>query len=289
MVDFKDILAKNKPIIWEEVQKYLPKEGTFGFADVVNEYPRRQGKYGRGVLILLSCEAFGGDPKKAVRTAAAMQLSEDWLLIHDDLVDDSEERRGKPALHRIYGKSYSMNAGDYLQSIQWEALIKNKDILDTKTTFRVLDEFARMLKITGEGQHYEAALFKKNAVPLEKLEYEHYYQIIYSKTCEYTINVPIRLGAIIAGADEQTLNKINEFGIPLGKGFQIKDDLLNLTGKDIGKQIGGDIFEGKRTLMLIHLVKHTTGEEHKKVLEIMTKPRAQKTREEVDYVIDLMK
>lgn len=281
MVDFKQVLAEKKPIIWKEVQKYLLKEGPFDFADIVNDYPTRQGKYGRGTLVLLACEAFGGDVRKAVRTAAAMQMSEDWILIHDDWMDSSDERRGKPTLHKIYGDYFAVNAGDALHTIMWKILIDNREILDEKTTFRILKEFARFLDITTRGQHLEMyTTFKRG---LENLTDKDYFDIIYGKTCEYTIAGPLRLGAIIAGQGDDTLNKLSEVGIALGKGFQIRDDLLNINGKGIGKEIGGDIYEGKRTLMLIHLLNNTKGEEHRKIVGIMSKKRDEKKPEEVQY------
>jgi geranylgeranyl diphosphate synthase type II len=289
MVDFKQFLTEKKPIIWEEVQKYLLKDAPYGFADIVNDYSIRQGKYGRGGLILLSCEGFGGDAKKAIKTAAAMQMSEDWLLVHDDWQDDSEERRGKPTLHKIYGDYFAVNAGDMIHILMWKILIDNRQILDEKTTFRVLKEFERFLEITAIGQHIEAHIkFKKSLDGLTDKDYE---DIVYGKTCEYTINGPLRLGAIIAGQDDETLKKISEFAIPMGKGFQIRDDLLNIIGEGsiYGKEIGGDVFEGKRTLMLIHLINNTKGKDHEDVIEIMKKERKDKTADEVKYIIDMMK
>ena len=288
-MDFKQVLAEKKPIIWQEVQKYLLKDGPFGFSDIVNEYPKRQGKYGRGTLVLLACEAFGGDARKAVRTAAAMQMSEDWILSHDDWMDSSEERRGKPTLHKMYGDQFAVNAGDALHMRMWRILVDNRDILDEKTTFRVMKEFLRFLEITASGQHLELSLmFKK---PLEELDYKDYEDVVYGKTCEYTIAGPLRLGAIIAGKGDDVLNKLSEVGILLGRGFQIRDDLLNVVGdsKSYGKEIGGDIAEGKRTLMLIHLIKNTKGEERKKVLEIMKKERNKRGPDDIKYIIELMK
>ncbi len=289
VVDFKDVLAEKKPIIWKEVQKYLLKEGPYGFPEIVNEYPNRQGKYGRGTLVLLSCEAFGGDVSKAVRTAAAMQMSEDWLLVHDDWEDNSEERRGKPALHRIHGNELAVNAGDTLHILMWKILMDNREILGDEKAFRIMREFERFLEITARGQHLEIHTTQKRS--LEGLTDKDYEDIVYGKTCEYTIAGPLRLGAVIAGQDEDTLKKLSEVGIPLGKAFQIRDDLLNIIGKGsvYGKEIGGDIYEGKRTLLLIHLINNTKGEEHKKVIEIMSKPREEKTSEEVEYIIKLMK
>ncbi len=289
MIDFKEVLARKKPVIWKEVQNYLPKDGPFNFAEVVNEYPLRQGKYGRGCLVLLSCEAFGGNPEKAVKTAAAMQMSEDWLLVHDDFMDKSEERRGKPALQKIYGNETAINAGDYLNLIMWKALIDNFKILGNETALKIIKEFERFLDITIKGQHLE--LYTTFKTDLEKLEYSDFEKIAYGKSAEYTIAGPLRLGAIIAGKDDDTLRKLSEVGIPLGIGFQIRDDILNIVGKGsvYGKEIGGDIFEGKRTLLLIHLIKNTEGEERNKVLEIMRKKREEKTNEEVEYIINLMK
>jgi len=291
MVNFADILAEKKPIIWDEVQNFLPTEGPLDFVEIAREYPARQGKYGRGTLVLLGCEAFGGDPSKAVRTAAAMQISEDWILIHDDFEDNSEERRGKPALHKLYGNEIAVNVGDALHVLMWKVLLANREILGDELTFRVMDEFERFLEITTKGQHLENSLTLLSKIPLEQLDYEHYEQIVYGKTCEYTIAGPIRLGAIIAGAEANKLEMISQFAIPLGKGFQIRDDILNIIGQGsvYGKEIGGDIFEGKRTIMLIHLIKNSEGEEHERVLDIMNKPRERKTVEDIEYIIDLMK
>jgi len=289
MLDFKDFLAHKKPVIWEEIQKYLPKEGPFNFTEVVNDYPKRQGKYGRGCLVLLSCEAFGGDVSKAVRTAAAMQMSEDWLLVHDDFMDNSEERRGKAALHKIYGNELAINAGDYLHLLMWKMLLDNRKVLDNETFLRIMKEFERFLDITIRGQHLENYTTLRKG--LEGLTDKDYENIAYGKSAEYTVAGPLRLGAIIADKDEDTLGKLTEVGIPLGIGFQIRNDLLNIIGKGsvYGKEIGGDIFEGKRTLLLIHLINNTQGEEHKKVLEIMRKKRGEKTSDEVEYIIRLMK
>ena len=130
-----------------------------------------------------------------------------------------------------------------------------------------------------------------NKKPLEEVTMEDYEQIIFTKAAEYTITGPLRLGAIIAGQPKEVLDKITEVGTPLGKGFQIRDDLLNIVGEGsvYGKEIGGDIFEGKRTGLLIHLIQNTEGEERQKILDIMKKPRPEKTSEEVEWIIKMMK
>ena len=112
-----------------------------------------------------------------------------------------------------------------------------------------------------------------------------------SKTCYYTISGPMRLGAILAGADQKQLDSIYKFGLSLGKSFQIIDDLLDLTSDFSGQktQIGNDIYEGKRTVILIHLLENINPQNKIKLIEILNKSRTQKTSKEVAWVVDQMK
>lgn len=295
MHPFFNVLQEKKPLIWEEIKKYLtPQEVPQKYEDMkkfhikmVRDYPERQGKYIRPTLVLLMCEAMGGDPKKAIKTAAAMQTSEDWILIHDDFEDNSEERRGKPCLHKIYGPELAVNASDDLHIRMWKILRDNEKILGPQKTFEIMDEFHRMLLRTTIGQAVEIKWTKENKLDFRD---EDYFFIVDGKTVYYTIAGPMRLGAIVAGATKEQLDRIFTVGTPLGRCFQIKDDLLNLIGdrKKYGKEIGGDILEGKRTLMLGHLLRTANEEDRKKVVEILSKPSEEKTQQEAFEVIDLM-
>ena len=163
------ILAQYREQVWPLVQRSLVRPQHPPAFEVpasyrreqdlhwsmVREYPKRQGKYLRPALLLLKCEAMGGDAVLARNTAAAMQLSEDWILIHDDLEDGSVEQRGKPTLHRMYGSALAINAGDALPAIMWQALFANKAFLDEQKTTAPLKEFFRMMSRTIEGQSAE--------------------------------------------------------------------------------------------------------------------------------------
>jgi len=118
-----------------------------------------------------------------------------------------------------------------------------------------------------------------------------YEQMCTRKTSWYTVASPCRLGAIIAGANPADLESLLQFGLKLGVGFQIQDDALNLVGDQnkYGKAQSDDLLEGKRTVMLLRLLKLANAEEKAKVLSIMNKPRAAKTQEDVDYVLSAMK
>jgi len=302
-IDFRKVLAEKKELVWQEVEKYLEDLIKFPIycripsryqllvrfhQKIASEYPKRKGKYIRPTLLILTAAAMGFPEKKAIKTAAAMQISEDWILNHDDVEDDSLERRGKPALHRLYGKELAINAGDALHILMWKILWDNRQVLGEEKAGEVAEEFFRMLNRTTLGQTIEIYWTKKNKVNLTD---EDILFILESKTAYYTIAGPMRLGAILAGASGEQLKAIYEFGKPLGYCFQIRDDILDLTSDFAGlkKQTGNDVYEGKRTIVLSHLFRTVKGEDKKRLLKIMAKKREEKTVEEVNWVIGLMK
>jgi geranylgeranyl diphosphate synthase type II len=300
--NFEAVLAQKKQLVWKEIQKYLdnplslsgklaiPKKYSES-ADfhwcLVRVYPERLGKYVRPTLVLLTAEAMGVPTKRAIKTAAAMQTSEDWILIHDDFEDDSLERRGKPALHRIYSKELAVNAGDALHIIMWRMLWDNRKVLGEKKAGEIADEFYQMLTRTTLGQTVEIKWTQESN---QDLTDEDIFFILDGKTVYYTIAGPMRLGAIIGGATKKQLEAIYEFGQPLGRCFQIVDDLLDLTSdfKGLKKQMGNDIYEGKRTIMLMHIFRTIKGKNKKQLKMIMEKRREEKSEEEIQWVIKMM-
>ena len=296
-------MAEKKEKVWPLIKKYLDKLIDFpDFCEIprkyssiaefhqkiVAEYPERKGKYLRPSLVLLTASAMGFPEEKVLQTAAAMQVSEDWILNHDDIEDDSLQRRGKPALHKIYGKELATNAGDGLHVLMWKILKDNLKIVGEEMGLKILDEFNQMINRTILGQTVEIKWTKENRFDLKD---EDILFILESKTGYYTIGGPMRQGAILAGADEKQLKDLYEFGKILGRSFQIIDDLLDLISdfKGLKKQTGNDIYEGKRTIMLVHLMRTVSGENKNKLSRIMIKPRDKKTEKEVKWVIEQMK
>jgi len=256
--------------------------------DMVSDYPKRKGKYIRPALVFLTAQSMGFDVKKILPTAAAMQISEDWILGHDDIEDQSDQRRGLPAIQKIYGDHLALNAGDALHVLMWQVLSQNFSLLDKDLVQKIQQEFFTMLNRTILGQTIEIKWIEDNRYDLTL---DDVLLIAESKTCYYTISGPMRLGAILAGATEDQLNSIYHFGQMLGRAFQITDDLLDLTS-DFGglkKQQGNDIYESKRTVMLVHLLENIDPQNKIKLIKILNKPRTQKTQSEVDWVIDQMK
>lgn len=302
-IDFRQILEEKKKIVWQEIKSYLDDLAKFPsfcripskyqslisfHQKITSEYPERKGKYIRPTLVLLTAAAMGSSEAKVIKTAAAMQVSEDWILNHDDIEDDSLERRGKPTLHRLYGKELAINAGDALHILMWKILWDNRQVVSGKKAEEIAQEFCQMLTRTTLGQTVEMKWIQENRSDLTD---EDVFFIFDGKTVYYTIAGPIRLGAIIGGASKKQLETIYEFAQPLGRCFQIIDDLLDLTSdfKGLKKQTGNDIYEGKRTIMLMHLFRAARGVDKNKLISIMAKKREEKSAGEVNWVIDLMK
>ena len=294
-------MEKYKSLVWPEINKYLKdpvyptqfkiptkyREISDFHWQLTKDYPERKGKYLRPSLLLLTCESLGGKLKDALKTAAAMQISEEWLLIHDDFEDKSLQRRGKPTLQRIYGDELAVNAGDALHIIMWKILSDNLQILNRQKTLQILDEFYRALSRTALGQSVEIKWYQDNKIDFGDKDWNF---ICDGKTSYYTAAAPLRLGAIIAGATTAQLDSLTEFGLNLGRCFQLVDDVLDLTS-DFGgskKQTGNDIYEGKRTLILGHLLRTAKADDRKKAVKILGKSREEKTEEEIKWIIQKM-
>ena len=280
-------LSRLKQPVWEIIQKYLPNQKPHKHYEIIADYPTRQGKYLRPGLVLLANQLYGGNTNDALMPAAAVQVSEDWLLIHDDFQDHSLERRHKPALNIIYGDEIAVNAGDALHLIMWQIL---GDWTHSTGTLgkKIYDKFLQTLLSTTEGQFMELDWAQSDKITLSKREY---LELVKRKTCCYTITMPLEIGAMIASASDEQIAGIKKWGEPLGMAFQIYDDVMNLSVSTYkqGKETAGDILEGKRTLILWHLLENCSPEEKQMIEIIYKKMRTQKTEQEKEFVLNLMR
>jgi geranylgeranyl diphosphate synthase type II len=202
-----------------------------------------------------------------------------------------------PALHKKHGIELSINAGDALHGKMWELLLANKRTIGAELTLDILNEFARMLNETTEGQQIELSWTYLNNWDISEKDY---LLMVTKKSAWYTCITPCRLGVLLSLVDKvaeeslsaktKTMERIVDFGTNLGIAFQIVDDVLNLTADEAkyGKEILGDLFEGKRTIMLIHLLDHLEKKRKTQVLEILSKQRSEKSADEIRWVFDLM-
>lgn len=260
-----------------------PREPRRHLYSLVADYPRRGGRMLRPSLCIASARAFGARVEDALCTAVALELLHNAFLVHDDVEDESDERRGRPTLHELHGVPVAINVGDALTLLGLRALIDNRETLGLVLAMRVLEEAQRMAQETVEGQAIELGWRQDNAIHLGGGDY---LGMILKKTCWYTTIFPSRVGALIGMRDAIDLDRFLRFGFFLGAAFQIQDDLLNLVGdgRSYGKELDGDLWEGKRTLILIHLLQSAAGAERARLADLLSLSRTQRTAEGVRWI-----
>jgi geranylgeranyl diphosphate synthase, type II len=263
-----------------EPQRYL--------YDPLTAYLARTGKGFRPALCMATCSAYGGDASDALASAAAIEMLHNAFLVHDDIEDDSELRRGLPTMHTEHGMPIALNAGDMLTALSVRLLRENLPALGPTLTSRIYDEFEHMLQQSLEGQAMELGWVRDNRCDITD---EDYLRMVLKKTCWYSFIHPCRIGALIGTRGDIDPDRYNRFGSYLGTAFQVQDDLLNLTGNEqlYGKEIGGDLLEGKRTLMLIHLLRQLDAREAGRVGSYLGQPRSARSMQDTRWILDLMR
>jgi geranylgeranyl diphosphate synthase type II len=253
----------------------------------MREYPSRPGKALRPALCLSAGRAFGADPNDLLGIAVAIELMHNAFLVHDDVADGSEMRRGRPTLATTYGIAAALNAGDGLAIVASQVLRRATRRLDRDLADLVWGEFDTMAMRTLEGQATEIGW---QLDQVEDLIPEDYLHLIMHKTCWYTTIHPLRVGAIVGSRGKVEVGPLVRFGFHFGAAFQIRDDLLNLVGDErmYGKEILGDLYEGKRTLPLMHLLSVAQGSDRALVGEYLHLKRPERSPELVRTVRDLM-
>jgi len=266
-----------------------PKEYLY---DLMRNYPKRGGKRFRPALVLLSCELFGGNPEDALNSAVALELFHNFALIHDDIEDESILRRGEPTLHLQHGIALAINSGDALLGQVHEILLRNNSRLESKLALRIHQHLNRVMQTTFEGQALDIGWVVNQTFPNRT----EYLEMISLKTGWYSGRGPCQCGALIARASENELEMVGTFGEAIGMGFQVRDDLLNLTEEreteapsagagGYGKERGGDIAEGKRTLITIELLERLSEKDAKRVRNILSEAREQISKSDIDWCI----
>lgn len=270
------------------IHRYIPqKEPRKYLYDLISEYPDRGGKGFRPGLCIAACKAYGGRLDEVLDSAITLELLHNAFLIHDDVEDESFYRRGKPTLHESNSRAIAINVGDAMNVLGLYPIFKNRSKLGDKVAQKVFLEVRHMVTESVEGQAMELGWRKDNICNLKEPDY---LKMILKKTCWYTCIHPLRIGAVIGSKGKVDPDIFNRLGYFMGTSFQIQDDILNLIAdeKQYGKEIGGDILEGKRTLMLIHLMEHCSPEENKLITNYLSTPIRERDRETAAQILKWM-
>jgi geranylgeranyl diphosphate synthase type II len=275
------------PLLADVVPDKEPGRYLYG---LIGDYLARPGKGLRPALCLATCGAFRGDLSRALPTAAAFEMLHNAFLVHDDIEDESELRRDLPALHVITGVPLAINVGDAMNALTFRLLARNVSVLGPELSGRVFGEFDHLLMQSLEGQAMELGWIRDNVVDVGDRDY---LRMVLKKTCWYSFMSPCRTGALVAGAADNDsghdLSQFDKFGFLLGAAFQTQDDVLNLIGNArYGKEIGGDLYEGKRTLALAHLLRSAADGDRRRLQDILGRPRGRRLPREIHWMHDLM-
>ncbi len=284
----KEVLADYGAATRARLFDYLPDaEPRRHLYDLVADYPRRGGRALRPSLCIATARAFGAPLEEAIHSAVSIEMLHNALLVHDDIEDESDVRRGKPTLHTTHGIPIAINAGDMLSLLSLRPLLHNVERLGPYLSMRILEETERMARESAEGQAMELGWRRDNTLALRE---DDYLEMVLKKTCWLGTIHPTRIGALIATHDEADLDAFIRFGFFVGAAFQITDDVLNLVGNEraYGKELDGDIREGKRTIMLIHLLRVADGHERVRLVEILAQSRHDRSDADVRWVRQLM-
>lgn len=288
LTEVETTLAHYGDLVRAEMARVLADQPDAPYlSDLVADYPSRPGKAIRPALVLAACQAFGGTEQEALAPATAVELLHNAFLVHDDIEDQSRRRRGRPTLHQLHGVPLAVNAGDALALLSLEPLRTAPGALGSRLSQQVLDEHLAMTRRTIAGQARELGWRRDNVTDLAP---DDYLGLIGAKTCWYTTIHPLRVGALIGGRGSADLDALSRFGFHLGAAFQIRDDLLNLLGQpdEYGKDINDDVREGKRTLMLIHLLGTAPAADRQWLVDYLGRPEDDRTDSQVARVVALM-
>lgn len=228
---------------------------------------------------------FGGQIESALNAAATVELFHNAFLIHDDIQDQSEQRRGALTLPAEYGVGVALNVGNMTNLLALQRLTANRTALGSGIAWRLFEETELMLRHSLEGQAIEIGWIRDNVCDLDR---DDYYRMCLKKTSWYTCIYPCRTGILVATGRQTGVGQLDRYGWYLGAAFQIQDDALNLVGDyaRYGKEISGDLWEGKRTLILIDFLRRCTSSERERLIAFLAKAREQRTATEVRWLRD---
>ncbi|MGE5430522.1 MAG: polyprenyl synthetase family protein [Syntrophomonadaceae bacterium] len=259
--EFAGLYEKQRIKIEEKISRLLVNKKPGSLYGPCEYIMQSGGKRLRPLLVLFSAKAAGGDFKDAYNAAMAVELLHNFTLVHDDIMDNADKRRGRLTTHKKYDLSTAILTGDNLVAIAYLTLLKDCRENDKS----VLAAFTQGIIEVCEGQSLDKDFELRRDVSLKE-----YLEMINKKTAAL-LEVCCSIGAQIGGGSKEVVKALSLFGRNLGIAFQIQDDLLDIMAEEaeFGKIIGGDLVEGKKTFLFITALEKAKGKDKKKLLDVI--------------------
>ncbi len=252
--------------IEQQFQEILQNREPKNLYDPIAYILMQPGKRLRPKLVNIAADMFNGDPEQVQHVAAAFEMLHNFTLIHDDIMDKAEMRRGLPTVYKKWNSNIAILSGDTLVAIALLEILKVKS--DPKTVIAITDIFARIGQEICEGQQYDLDFETMETVPLEQ-----YIEMIRLKTAVMFAGC-LKSGGLIAGADPESLQALYDLGIHLGLAFQLADDLLDVYAdtETFGKAVGGDIKDNKKTFVYLKALELANEQQQQQLKQLFSEP-----------------
>lgn len=278
-MEILDVLKKYSAGVDREIEKSLDTVDPENLYNASKHLIKAGGKKIRPALVLLTAEAVGGNIEGAYKTAAAVELIHTFSLIHDDIMDEDEMRRGKPSVHTMWGEPMAILAGDILFSLAFELVAQTQvDDVPANRVIKALNTVVDACIKICEGQACDMSFEEKFDVGESE-----YLNMIYKKTAAL-IAAATKSGAIIGGGTAEQVEALSQYGELIGMAFQIQDDYLDVVSdeEELGKPVGSDIVEGKMTLMVVHTLSVASPEDKEELIFILKSGDESNTQRAID-------
>ncbi len=281
-MDIKAVLADKAALIEPVMRGYLEVDDAEIRKMLLHTF-EAGGKRVRPCLVLLAGEAVGGDPKKLLSAASSVELLHTFTLVHDDIMDKDLGRRGRPTVHALWGEELAIVVGDTIYSSSFQALLDARDTIeDPLKVLDALDVLTRANAQLQEGQIHDVFFEQRNDVAVEE-----YVEMVRKKT-GVLMEAAAKVGAILGGGADEQVDALASYGQNIGIAFQIQDDVLDMVADEqkLGKPVGSDLREGKRSIVILQALAEADDAQRKKILAVLGK-EDEASDEDVSAVIDL--
>ena len=259
MTEHYEVYKKYKKRVDEVLAGAITKKHPETLYEPMRYILNSGGKRIRPMLVISCCEACGGKMEDALNASVAIELLHNFTLVHDDIMDNADKRRGMETIHKKWNQNVAILCGDLLIGVAYLYLLKTK----SGKLNEIMNIFTEGVIEVCEGQGYDKEFEKRDDVTL----YE--YKMMISKKTAKMLETSAVVGALCAGAGDEKISSIRQYAANIGIAFQIQDDLLdiNADGSELGKNIGGDLVEGKKTYLLLKAIEVINDKQDKSKIE----------------------
>ena len=254
-MDFKQRYLTHKTLIDRYLVEAVPETKPRSLYQPLKYVLAGGGKRIRPILVLLSCEAAGGRAEDAIHAGSGIEILHNFTLVHDDIMDHADSRRGRATVHTKWDENTAILVGDELLALAYRILLKT----DSANIKDVVGVFTEGVVEVCEGQAYDKEFEGRQTVRVEE------YLLMIRKKTGKMVAVATEIGALIGNGSPEVITALRSYGELVGRAFQVQDDLLDIVAdeRELGKMIGGDIREGKKTFLFLEAFRRAKGKDKK--------------------------